>query len=466
MSKSSSIDLTVMVVDHSARAHAVADAYLRDPIVGQVILTAGNDFVKAANKTGKDVLVLNNAKHDDPASVLLAAQKYRPDLVDVCQDDALANGTVDLLRDHAFYVLGPTQAASRLEWDKQWSREFMKRHNIPHPHFEVFQSTVESDLGKVPYRHIQDFYLKHPDALLFIKAAGLCGGKGAIPARNKEEAFDAIRAMKSFGTAGKNYLVEEGMVGEEASIYSFVDGRNFKTVAAAQDHKCRDNYDLGPNTGGMGAVAPAGVITPELSKIIDDTIIRPAVEGMAEEGHPYVGVLYTGVMITKDGPKVVEFNSRWGAPEAEVVVPGILTPMSDIAYACIEGDLNGIDIEQDGKARVCVVAASRGYPDSKEVAKVKGKRIFGLDEVLDGASVKLHGVGLVDIKVFGAGIKVEDGKFYANGGRLCSVVGEHSSMRYARAAALSAMGLLSVEGNNLQYRIDIGHRDVERLKRD
>lgn len=456
MKRDSKIYLTVMVVDSSARAHAVADAYLRDPNVGQVILTAGNDFVKAANKTGKDVLVLNNTKHTDTDKVLVAALNYRPDLVDVCQDDALANGVVDALKEKRFDVLGPSQAASRLEWDKQWSRRFMKKHQIPHPLFRVFQSAKET--GSVRHaasNYVHSFYEKNPDGLLFIKAAGLCGGKGAIPARSFNEAFHAITEMTSFGKAGEKYLVEEGMVGEEASIYSFVDGRNFKTVMAAQDHKCRDNYDLGPNTGGMGAVAPAGVITPELAKIIDETIIRPAVRGMAEEGHPYVGVLYTGVMITKDGPKVVEFNSRWGAPEAEVVVPGIKTPMSDIAYACIEGDLNQLDIEQDGKARVCVTVASKGYPDSKEVDKVKGRQIFGLEDAM-----KVPGV-----RIYGAGVKVQDDKFYVNGGRLVSVVGEGKDVLEAKALAYYAASLISVRGNNQYYRIDIGHHDVARLRR-
>ncbi len=451
MQRDSKIDLTVMVVDCSARAHAVADAYLRDPMVGQVILTAGNDFVKAANRTGKDVLVLGNAKHTDPESVCLAALNYRPDLVDVCQDDALANGVVDALKEKRFAVFGPSRAASRLEWDKQWSREFMKRCNIPHPHFEVFHSPEES------VQYLVHFYEKTDHhGLLFIKASGLCGGKGAIGVRSLSEALDTVKSMKSFGKAGETYLIEEGMVGEEASIYTFCDSKgNFNTICAAQDHKARDNYDLGPNTGGMGAVAPARVITPELRCLIDDTIIRPAVEGMRAEGNSYVGVLYTGVMITKEGPKVVEFNSRWGAPEAEVVVPQFLTPMSEIANACIDGYLDDLDIEMECNPRVCVVVASKGYPDGNLVKLVKDKRIFGLEDAM-----KVPGV-----TIYGAGVKEQDGKFYVNGGRLVSVVGHAKSpvdVAEARALAYHAASLISVEGNNLQYRTDIGWRDVER----
>jgi len=438
-------NLTVMVVDASARAHAVSEAYERSPNVKRIIVSPGNDFIGFNRK--KEV-VIAPGKLTDAQSFLAVAQQYKPDLVDVCQDDALAVGTVDLLKENGFNVFGPSAAASQLEADKRFSRLFMKRNMIPSPWFFSFSNEPSG------IEFVEGHYGKNArNPLLFVKAAGLCAGKGAIAVRNLEEAAAAIKKMASFGNAGKEYLIEEGMVGEEASIYSFSDGVYSYTVKSAQDHKRRDNYELGPNTGGMGAVSPAGVVTDKLMGEIQKLIVSRAIAGMNREGTPYVGVLYTSIMTTKYGPEVVEFNARWGAPEAEVVVPGIKTRMDEIAFACINGDLHKQSIEEDGKVRVCVVGASRGYPD--DVSAVKGKRIYGLDEVMR----------MPDVRVYGAGIKVQDGKFYANGGRLFSISAEGSDILEARSKALTAMSFVSIEGNNLQYRTDIGWRDIERSRK-
>ncbi len=442
-------DLTVMIVDSSARAHALSAAYEKSQNVKRIIVSPGNDFIKY--KRQKEVLV-EPGKLTDPQSFLAVAQKYKPDLVDVCQDDALAAGTVDLLQENGFTVFGPTKAAARLEWDKEWSRNFMAKENIPHPDFVTFtDESAGIEFARAVYKSV-------PGKLLFIKAAGLCAGKGAIPARNLEEAITAIETMKSFGPAGKTYLIETGMVGEEASFYAFSDGLNFRLVKSAQDNKRLSNFDEGPNTGGMGAVAPAGGITPSLEFSIASEIISPAIRGMHGRKIPYCGVLYAGIMVVEENgkfvPKVVEFNSRLGAPEAEVVVPGIQTPMDVIAYACINQKSSAIDIKEDDKTRVCVVGAVRGYPDNAAVdsAKKKNLRIYGLDEAM-----RVFGV-----TVYGAGIKMADNKFYVNGGRLFSLVAEGFDIRDARAKAMHAMSMVSVEGNNLHYRTDIGWRDMER----
>ncbi len=442
-------DLTVMIVDSSARAHALSATYEKSPNVKRIIVSPGNDFIKY--KRLKEVLV-EPGKLTDPQSFLAVAQKYKPDLVDVCQDDALAYGTVDLLQANGFTVFGPTKDAARLEWDKAWSREFMSKENIPRPDFVTFTDEEAGiEFARAVYKSV-------PGKLLFIKAAGLCAGKGAIPARNLEETIVAVETMKSFGPAGKTYLIETGMFGEEASVYAFSDGLNFSVVRPAQDNKRLGNFDEGPNTGGMGAVAPAGSITTSLKESIAREIISPAIAGMHGRKIPYRGVLYAGIMVVdEDGklvPKVVEFNSRWGAPESEVVVPGIQTPMDQIAYACINQKLNTIDIKEDDKTRVCVVGAVRGYPDNAAVdaAKKRKLRIYGLEEAM-----RIFGV-----TVYGAGIKMDDSKFYVNGGRLFSLVAEGFDIRDARAKAMHAMSFISVEGNNLHYRTDIGWRDVER----
>ncbi len=440
-------DLTVMIVDSSARAHALSDAYERSSNVKRIIVSPGNDFIGYNRQ--KEVIIAPG-KLTDPQSFLAVAQKYKPDLVDVCQDDALAVGTVDLLQEHGFTVFGPTKAASRLEWDKVYARKFMMRENIPHPVFMTFDNEKDGiEFAKGRYDSV-------PNILTFIKAAGLCAGKGAIPATNIDEAIKAIETMKSFKEAGQTYLIEEGMVGEEASVYAISDDFNFRTVKPAQDHKRLLWGDQGANTGGMGAVAPAGVIDDKIKETIARDIIIPTIRGMRDRSTPYTGILYCGIMVTKDGPKVVEFNSRWGAPEAEVVIPGIQTPMDEIAYACINQELQKLDIAEDNKARVCIVGASKGYPDSKAVDAVKGKQIIGL-----GIAMEMPG-----IRVYGAGIRVgtgvDSGKLYANGGRLFSLVAEGNTLREAQAKALDAIRLVSVEGDNLHYRTDIGWRDIQR----
>lgn len=436
-------NLTVMIVDSSARAHALSDAYERSPNVKKIIVSPGNDFIGYNRQ--KEV-VIEPGKLTDPNSFLAVAQKHKPDLVDVCQDDALAVGTVDLLQNNGFTVFGPTKAASRLEWDKAWARDFMRTHKIPHPEY----ITCENEEYGIALA--TQIYEKTKEKLTFIKAAGLCAGKGAVPARNLEEAIAAIKTMKSFGAAGETFLIEEGMVGEEASVYAFSDDWNMRMTKPAQDHKRLLWGDQGPNTGGMGAVAPAGVITEDVRGKIAREVIIPAINGMRMREMPYTGVLYVGVMVDDGKPRVVEFNSRWGAPEAEVILPGIQTPMDEIAFACVNRELQKLDIIEDGKARVCVVGASKGYPG--DISAVKGRYINGLD-----LAMKVPGV-----KVYGAGIKVQDGKFYANGGRLFSLVAEGATVKEAQAKALDAMRLVSVEGNNLHYRTDIGWRDMQREK--
>ena len=271
--------------------------------------------------------------------------------------------------------------------------------------------------------------------------------------------------MVHFGDAGKTFLIEEciqnhdGTPGEEASFYTITDGTNFYTFKTSQDHKAIGMFDEGPNTGGMGVISPARVIPDNLVGVIEDTIICPAIDGLRAEGRPYVGVLYTGVMVTYtvDGQpevKVVEFNARWGAPEAEVVVPGILTPMDEIAFACINGGLNKLIIEEDDLVRVGITGASRGYPG--DYSAVKGKRIFGLEEAMAAEGVSIYGAG---IKKEGTNVGPI---FKANGGRLFTLVGEGETIIEAREKAFKGMAQIHVDGNNLVWRTDIGHHDIQR----
>ncbi|MDD5182431.1 MAG: phosphoribosylamine--glycine ligase [Candidatus Nanoarchaeia archaeon] len=437
-------DLTVLIIGSGAREHTISRAYENSPQVRKIIVAPGNDFI--GYKRQKEVITDKSCSLKNPNSILEIAKKYKPDIVDVAQDDALAAGTVDLLTQNGFRAFGPTKHASMVEWDKQWSRNFMERHGIPTPQFRCFNSEEQAKT------YVKGLYEQEPSKLLYVKATGLCAGKGALKSKSLEEAVTNIEKMKLFGDAGKTFLVEEGLIGEEFSCYAISDGNNYKILKSAQDNKTVFNFDDGDQTGGMGAVSPAQVTAP-ISKEIEEQLIAKAINGMNRERIPFVGVLYVGGIAVNGKPMNIEYNARWGDPECQVVLPSIKTDYAEIVLSCLEGRLDRTEIEQDNKTRVCVVGASRGYPNDYKA--VKGKRIYGLEKAMT----------MKGVTVFGAGIDVRDGKFYANGGRLYGIVGEGDDILEARPNAYSAMAHTFIEGNNLHYRTDIGWRDVERFLR-
>ena len=393
--------LRVLIVGSGAREHCLSTAYEKSPLVETIIVTPGNDFMAFNRK--KEVIVDKNSKLTDSTSILEVAQTHHVDLVDVAQDDALAAGTVDVLRAHGFKVFGPTQEAARLEWDKQWSREFMQRNGIPTPSYHAFSNPIEAKA------HLAHAYAQNENGLYYIKATGLCAGKGALKTTSLPQAYQHVDEMAQFGEAGKTFLVEEGLQGEEYSTYAISDGNSYQILPSAQDHKTLNAFDEGPQTGGMGTYSPVQVVKGK-EKEIEEKQINPVVKGMQVEGHPYCGIIYVGGMVTEKGINTIEYNSRWGDPECQVVVPGIKTDYADLILHCVEGKLNELKVETDGKTRVCVVGASRGYPG--DYSEVKGKPIMGLEEAAACKGVQL----------FGAGMAWKEGKWVANGGRLLSVV--------------------------------------------
>jgi phosphoribosylamine--glycine ligase len=436
-------NLSVMIIGGGAREHAISCAYEKSPRVTKIIVTPGNDFITHNRK--KEVIIDKNCSLKDPQSFLKLAQKYHPDLVDVAQDDALASGTVDLLKENGFLVFGPTKKASRIEWDKTWSRKFMQKHQIPHPAFNYFNTEEEG------IKYVRMLYKKEPEKIVYIKASGLCAGKGALKSTNLDEAIRNIQEMKNFSNeAGKTFVVEDALTGEEFSYYAVSDGKNYHIFKSAQDNKTIYNFDEGNQTGGMGAVSPAKV-TSNISHKIEENLISKAINGMDLEEIPYKGILYLGGVTVNGNPMNIEYNARWGDPECQAVLPSVQTDYVSIVLACLEGKLNNIQIVHDKKVRVCIVGASKGYPN--DYSSVKGKRIFGLEEAME----------MDGITIFGSGIKIENGNFFADGGRLFSVVAEGKDILEARQKAYSAMAHISIEGNNLHYRTDIGWRDVERF---
>lgn len=438
--------LSIMIVGSGAREHTISNAYEKSPQVQKIIITPGNDFI--GHRRQKEVIIDKECSLKNSESILRLAKKYQPDLIDVAQDDALAQGIVDLLEEHGFHTFGPTKSSSRIEWDKRWSRNFMQRQGIPHPEFRYFDDEHSAK------HYAEELYQTDPIRLVYVKAAGLCAGKGALKSTTLEQTLRNIEKMKTFpDSAGEIFLIEDGLIGEEFSYYAVSDGRNYHVFKSAQDNKTALNFDEGDQTGGMGAISPAKV-TDNLSREIEKTQISRAIKGMASEGVLYKGVLYLGGIVVDGKPNTIEYNARWGDPECQVVLPSVKTDYVDIVKACLEGKLDKVKISQDNKTRVCVVGASRGYPN--DYSEVRGKRIYGLEEAL-----RIDGVD-----IFGAGIDVQDGRFYANGGRLFSVVCEGNDILEARQRAYSAIAHISIEGNNLHYRTDIGWRDVERFLKE
>jgi phosphoribosylamine--glycine ligase len=256
--------------------------------------------------------------------------------------------------------------------------------------------------------------------------------------------------MKSFGNAGETFVIEEAMVGEEFSLFAICDGDNYKIIGSAQDHKTAFNGDLGPNTGGMGCVSNPKIITPKVLKVIENKIIIPLMKGMKKEGRPYSGVLYIGGIVTEKGVKIVEFNSRWGDPEAQVLIPGIITDYLTIVESVVNKKLSKMKIKTDDLVRISIAGCSKGYPI--DYSKIKNKKIIGLEKISK----------LPNIDIFGAGISGSAGRFIVSGGRVFHVVGEGLTLMQARMRAYGAISMINIEGNSLHYRTDIGWRDLER----
>lgn len=431
--------MNILVIGQNGREHALAASYAKSKRVKKVIMTPGNgltDFKNPKIRNYPDVGMM------DFEGIVGICKKEKIDLVDVGQDDIIAAGFVDKLESLGIRAFGPTKKASQLEWDKEWARNFMVKFNLPIPKFKSFTSQ----------KRAIDYVSKLNDQLLFIKATGLAFGKGVIKATNKKEAILAIKQMKSFGKSGETFLIEEGLIGEEFSLFALCDGKNYQIISWAQDHKTIYDGDKGPNTGGVGSVAPTGAINISIIRIIATKIMKPLVKGMMKEGRPYRGILYLGGMLTKGGVKIIEFNCRWGDPEAEVILPSIRTDYLKIVESILSGKIKTLKIKMDSKVRISVAGCSKGYPGG--YSEVLGKEIFGLENAM-----KFPG-----IIIFGSGIKREKDKFFVNGGRVFYVVGAGKDILKARAKAYNALKLIKIEGNNLHYRTDIGWRDVERVK--
>ncbi len=427
--------MNVLIIGGGGREHALAWKAAQSPRVERVFVAPGNAGTAREPKL-ENVAI---AADDIPALVAFAADNA--DLTIVGPEAPLVLGIVDVFRGAGLRCFGPTKAAAQLEGSKAFSKDFLARHGIPTASYRTFTDADEA----LAYVHEQG-------APIVVKADGLAAGKGVIVAQSLEEAEAAVRDMLSgnaFGEAGHRVVIEEFLKGEEASFIVMVDGEHVLPMATSQDHKRVGEGDTGPNTGGMGAYSPAPVVTDDVDRRIMDEVILPTVNGMAEEGHPYTGFLYAGLMIGPDGsPKVIEYNCRFGDPETQ---PIMLRMQSDLVAHCeaaLEGRLDGEHARWDSRASLGVVLSAGGYPGDYR----KGDAIEGLDSA-----------DADDVKVFHAGTAENGGTVVTSGGRVLCVTALGESVAAAQQRAYQAAQGIRWEG--VYLRPDIGFRAVEREKR-
>jgi len=425
--------MKILVIGSGGREHALCWKIAQSPLVARVYCAPGNPGIASLEK-GEMVPI--SARDFDSIAAFIEEKDIA--LTVVGPEDPLAAGIVDYLAERGELVFGPTAAAARLEASKAFAKAFMQRHHIPTAEAVVFDDPESARR-----------YVQAHGAPVVIKADGLAAGKGVTVARSLEEALDAVDLImerRVFGDAGARVVVEDFLEGEEASILAFCDGQRVLSLPTSQDHKPVFDGDQGPNTGGMGAYSPAPVVTPELEAVIRDSILRPVVEGMAAEGTPYRGVLYAGLMITREGPKVVEFNVRFGDPETQAVLPRLDSDIVPILLACADGTLEHVSIACSPRSCVTVVIASGGYPGGYE----KGKIISGIHDAQQDP----------DVTVFHAGTALEGEHFVTAGGRVLNVTALADTLEEAVKKVYRAVQAIHFDGAH--YRRDIAHRALTR----
>lgn len=418
--------MDILVIGGGGREHAIVRKLKESPRTGKLYCAPGNGGI------AKDAECVAISAMDIPAVVAFAKEK-KIDLVFVAPDDPLAAGMVDALEKEGIAAFGPRANAAVIEASKVFSKDLMKRYGIPTAQYEVFSDPAEAVA----------WIEKNNRFPIVVKADGLALGKGVLICSDLEAAKDAVKEImedKEFGASGSRVVVEEFLTGPEVSVLAFTDGHCVKPMVSSKDHKRALDNDEGLNTGGMGTISPNPYYTDAIAEECMNTIFLPTIEAMKREGRPFKGCLYFGLMITPDGPKVIEYNARFGDPETQVVLPRLKTDFVDIVMAVVEERLAELPIEWSDEACACVVMASGGYPGHYE----KGIPIEGLDEngQVDGAVV------------YHAGTALRDGKFVTNGGRVLGVTATGETLPEALKKAYEAVGRIHWEG--VHFRHDIG----------
>jgi len=419
--------MKVLIVGGGGREHAIAVSMKKSSRVEEIYCVPGNAGIAQIAECEPSIGVMEFDR------IIAYAREKAVDMVFVAPDDPLVGGLVDALHAAGFRTFGPDRKAAILEGSKAFSKDLMKKYNIPTAAYEIFDD---------PEKALQ--YLETAPMPIVLKADGLALGKGVLICGTLEEARAGVKEImedKHFGSAGNQMVIEEFMTGREVSVLSFVDGRTIKPMTSAQDHKRAKDGDQGLNTGGMGTFSPSPFYTDEVDAFCREYIYQPTVDAMAAEGRPFKGVIFFGLMLTPQGPKVLEYNARFGDPETQVVLCRMKNDIMDVVDACIDGTLDQVDLEFEDNAAVCVVLASDGYP----VSYKKGFEIRGLENF----------EGKEDYYCFHAGSKFdEQGRVVTNGGRVLGVTAKGATLKEARAKAYDATGW--VDFDNKYMRRDIG----------
>lgn len=424
--------MQVFVIGGGGREHALAWKIAQSPLVSQVHCAPGNPGTAAV---ARNVAIAAT----DFDALIAYARDNGIGLAVIGPEDPLAKGIVDRFQAAGIPAFGPTQGAAELEASKAFAKDLMRRYGIPTAAYGEFENADDAKA-----------YVRERGAPIVVKADGLAAGKGVTVAQTVDDALAAIdEAMvsKAFGAAGSRLVIEECLVGEEASILALTDGERVLPLASSQDHKAAYDGDTGPNTGGMGAYSPAPVVTDAMMDEIVERILLPCVRGMAQDGRPYRGMLYAGLMITAAGPQVIEFNCRFGDPETQVVLPRMTSDLVPLLQACAAGSLEGLTAEWGGGACVSVVMASGGYPGGYD----KGKPIAGIAEAEAGGALVFH-----------AGTAEVDGALVTNGGRVLNVTATGADIAEAVDGAYAGVRKIAFDG--AQYRSDIAAKALRRLR--
>jgi phosphoribosylamine--glycine ligase len=420
----------ILVVGGGGREHALAWKLKQSPGVDRIFCAPGNAGTEAI---GENVAI----KASDLPVLAQFAKENRIDLTVVGPDDPLAAGIVDLFESEGLRIFGPTKSAARLESSKIFAKELMRTNQIPTARAAIFDKT------EAAFAFLQESHFP-----IVIKADGLALGKGVIVAKNVGEAEEAVTAMLSerrFGEAGRRLLIEECLAGTECSVHALVDGKNFRMLASARDHKRAFDGDAGPNTGGMGAFSPANNFDGAMAGRFEDEVMRPLLDGLRESDVTFRGLLFPGLMMTADGPRVLEFNCRFGDPETQAILPRLKSDLLPLLEATIDGTLdNSKKIEWDTRPAVTVVMASGGYPDKSET----GKPIFGLTPAASD-----------DVQIFHAGTRRENGEIVTSGGRVLAVTALGETVAAARTRAYDAVSRIHFEGCHYRRDIALGATD-------
>lgn len=418
--------MKILIVGSGGREHAIALAVAKSPRTEKLYCAPGNAGIA-------EVAECVPIKVMEFEKIAVFAKENEIDLVIVAPDDPLAAGLVDILEAEGIRAFGPRKNAAILEGSKAFSKDLMKKYGIPTAAYETFD---DADAAIA--------YLENAEFPIVLKADGLALGKGVLICNTKEEAMDGVKSImmdKQFGTAGNRMVVEEFMTGREVSVLSFVDGKTIRIMTSAQDHKRAMDGDQGLNTGGMGTFSPSPFYTEEVDEYCKKYIYQPTVDAMAAEGRPFKGVIFFGLMLTPKGPRVLEYNARFGDPETQVVLPRMKNDIVEVMEACIDGTLDQIELEFEDNAAVCVVLASEGYP----VKYDKGLVISGLEKFRDSEGYYCYHAGTA----FDA-----DGNVVTNGGRVLGITAVGENLKQARANAYEATEWVSFA--NKYMRHDIG----------